>query len=78
MARDVSLDDGGEPVVRGVLEDVGGSCPDGTVNAGGEFPMVHVWIAPHECGPFAALDGIAGGQVPEGEEILCDEAHGSH
>ena len=41
-------------------------------------PMIHVWITPHECGPFAALDGIAGGQVPEGEEILCDHAHGAH
>ena len=21
--------------------------------------MVHVWITPHECGPFAALEGVA-------------------
>lgn len=41
-------------------------------------PMIHVWIVPHECGPFAALDGIGGGQVPEGEEVLCDHAHGAH
>ncbi|MGH9212531.1 MAG: hypothetical protein ACRD2C_17940 [Acidimicrobiales bacterium] len=40
-------------------------------------PMVHVWIEPHRCGPFAALEGIAGGQVAEGEERLCDHAHGS-
>ena len=25
--------------------------------------MVHVWIAPHECGPFAALEGHGAGQV---------------
>jgi hypothetical protein len=40
--------------------------------------MVHVWIESHPCGPFAALEGIAGGQVPEGEEPLCDSAHGAH
>jgi hypothetical protein len=40
-------------------------------------PMIHVWITPHQCGPFAALEGIAGGQVPEGETVLCDHAHGS-
>jgi len=44
---------------------------------GAEVPMIHVWIRPHECGPFAALDGIAGGQVPDGEEVLCDHAHGT-
>jgi hypothetical protein len=40
-------------------------------------PMIHVWVVPHPCGPFAALDGVAGGQVPEGEEVLCDHIHGS-
>jgi hypothetical protein len=40
-------------------------------------PMIHVWIVPHECGPFAALEGIAGGQIPEGETRLCDHAHGA-
>ena len=40
-------------------------------------PMIHVWITPHQCGPFAALEGIAGGQVPEGETVLCDHAHGA-
>jgi hypothetical protein len=54
-----------------------GTCPDGLVNPP-DTPMVHVWIEPHPCGPFAALEGIAGGQVPEGEEPLCDTAHGSH
>ncbi|GIU86094.1 MAG: hypothetical protein KatS3mg009_0609 [Acidimicrobiia bacterium] len=41
-------------------------------------PMIHVWIVPHRCGPFAALEGVAGGQIAEGEERLCDHAHGSH
>jgi hypothetical protein len=41
------------------------------------MPMIHVWIVPHECGPFAALAGIGGGQIAVGEERLCDHAHGS-
>ena len=41
-------------------------------------PMIHVWIVPNRCGPFAALDGIAGGQVKPGESKLCDSAHGGH
>src|SRR3546814_1556108 len=39
-------------------------------------PMIHVWIVPHPCGPFAALEGIAGGSVKPGEERLCDTVHG--
>ena len=39
--------------------------------------MIHVWIEPHPCGPFAALEGVAGGTIPEGEERLCDHAHGA-
>jgi hypothetical protein len=45
-----------------------------------KFPpsaMIHVWITPHRCGPFAALDGVGAGQILEGEKRLCDEAHGS-
>lgn len=53
-----------------------GSCPPGT-EKGTETPMIHVWIEPHPCGPFAALEGIAGGSIPEGEERLCDHAHGA-
>jgi hypothetical protein len=44
---------------------------------GPEMPMIHVWIQPHPCGPFAALEGIGGGQIKEGEARLCDHAHGS-
>jgi len=43
----------------------------------GNVPMIHVWIIPHPCGPFAALEGLGGGQVPVGEERLCDHAHGT-
>ena len=41
-------------------------------------PMIHVWITPTPCGPFAALEGIGGGQVAGGRGSLCDHAHGSH
>ncbi|MEY4372006.1 MAG: hypothetical protein RL219_775 [Actinomycetota bacterium] len=40
-------------------------------------PMIHVWIVPHECGPFAALEGIGAGQIAPGEQRWCDHAHGS-
>ena len=41
-------------------------------------PMIHVWITPHPCGPFAALEGVGAGRSQPGEERLCDTAHGSH
>lgn len=41
------------------------------------MPMLHVWIVAHPCGPFAALGGIAGRQIPAGEERWCDHVHGS-
>jgi hypothetical protein len=40
-------------------------------------PMIHVWIVPHPCGPFAALEGIGAGQVKDGETKWCDHVHGS-
>ncbi len=43
---------------------VGRTRPDGTC-ARGEFrgtaPMLHVWMVPHPCGPFAGLEGHGGG-----------------
>lgn len=65
-----------EGQVRGITRG-DGTCPEGLVKPP-ETPMVHVWIEPHPCGPFAALEGIGAGQIAEGEERLCDEAHGSH
>jgi hypothetical protein len=40
-------------------------------------PMIHVWIVPHTCGPFAALEGVGAGQILPGEQRLCDHQHGS-
>ena len=68
-------DDPVAPQVAG-LKPLGGTCEAPLV----DFllsPMIHVWITPTPCGPFAALEGVAGGQVPEGENVLCDHAHGS-
>jgi hypothetical protein len=53
-----------------------GSCPP-TLVKGPETPMIHVWLRPHPCGPFAALEGIGGGQIAEGETRLCDHQHGA-
>lgn len=61
--------------VRGIT-DASGACPAGLVKPV-ETPMIHVWLEPHPCGPFAALEGIAGGRIPDGEEVLCDHAHGN-
>ena len=60
----------------------------GITNAAGELrraadqvplpaPMIHVWITPNKCGPFAALEGIGAGQIADGQTRLCDTAHGS-
>ena len=53
---------------------------DGGCNAplvkGPLTPMIHVWIRKNPCGPFAALEGVGGGQLKPGETRLCDHAHG--
>lgn len=67
------LDDSGQPVVKSVLADLDDECPADTVNAGGENPMVHVWIAPHECGPFAALEGHGAGQAAAADGTRTDQ-----
>jgi len=61
--------------VAAVIE-IGGTCPDGLIKPD-PAPMIHVWIRAHECGPFAALDGIGAGQVVEGDEHFCNHAHGA-
>ena len=63
------------PRVAG-LTDAEGNCAAG-LTKGNETPMIHVWTEPHPCGPFAALEGVAGGTIKEGEERLCDHAHGA-
>ena len=55
---------------------VNGTCPAGSSKAG-NTPMLHVWVVPNQCGPFAALEGVGAGQVPAGQTRLCDTAHGS-
>lgn len=62
-------------LVRGVT-DANGVCPTGLVKPV-PTPMVHVWITPHRCGPFAALEGIAGGSIAAGQTRLCDHVHGA-
>jgi hypothetical protein len=57
------------------LTDADGNCPDG-LTKGAATPMIHVWTEPHPCGPFAALEGVAGGTIAEGEARLCDHVHG--
>ena len=54
-------------------------CRPGTTRlSDNPVPMVHVWIRPHPCGPFAALEGVGAGQIEAGAERLCDHAHGAH
>lgn len=58
------------------ITDAEGNCPKGLVKPE-ETPMIHVWIRPHPCGPFAALEGIGAGAIAKGETRLCDTVHGS-
>jgi len=68
---------GGVRVVAGVT-DQAGNCPSGSIRGGITTPMVHVWIVPHPCGPFAAVEGLAEGRasVPDDERVdTCDHDH---
>jgi hypothetical protein len=73
-----AINDDGVPTVVALTDDHGGSCPAGTVNAGGENPMVHVWVAPHECGPFAALEGHGAGQADPASGVRVDQCTAGH
>ncbi|HEY7626937.1 MAG TPA: hypothetical protein VH761_07710, partial [Ilumatobacteraceae bacterium] len=68
-------DDPVAPQVRG-LTDANGNCAAPLVKFR-PAPMIHVWITPNKCGPFASLEGIGSGQILPGETRLCDTAHGS-
>lgn len=61
------------------VTDENGKCPPGSTLRSISKPMVHVWIVPHPCGPFAAVEGLAEGQaaVPDSERVdMCgDHAH---
>jgi hypothetical protein len=55
----------------------GADCRPGTFRLRqSSVPMVHVWIIPHRCGPFAAIEGDGAGQIRPGDVRLCDHAHG--
>jgi hypothetical protein len=56
----------------------GTPCEEGTFRlSDNDVPMIHVWIVPHECGPFSALEGVGAGQVAPGETKTCNHVHGS-
>jgi hypothetical protein len=63
-------------VVVGVTDEAG-NCPAGSINAGRDIPMIHVWIAPNACGPFAALEGRSAGQVA-GDGPRVDQCAAHH
>ena len=59
------------------VTDINGGCRLGFVETDGS-PMVHVWITPHKCGPFAALEGVAAGvaNASDAERVdLCNKSH---
>lgn len=67
-----------DPFVSGSTRVVGVTSENGPCSFGVKLnpnPMIHVWITPHVCGPFAALEGVGAGQIKPGEERLCDEVH---
>ena len=63
------------PHVAGIV-DANGGCPN-FLQKFVPAPMIHVWITPNVCGPFAALEGVGAGQVLPGETRSCDHAHGT-
>lgn len=63
------------PRVAGIT-DPDGNCREGLVLGAGNI-QIHVWIRANECGPFAALKGIGGGQVNKGDDVTCLSKHGS-
>ncbi len=67
----------GVPKVAGVL-DAAGNCPAGSALQTGGAPMVHVWITPHACGPFAALEGQGAGVADEPDSVRVDKCNAAH
>lgn len=72
---DLCFTPGATPRVAGVTT-VGGSCT-APLEKLAPAAMIHVWIVPHPCGPFAALEGVGAGQVKDGDTKWCDHAHGA-
>jgi len=71
-----SLDADRQPIVVGSKNAVG-SCPANSISIFSDVPMVHVWIQPNACGPFAALEGQLAGQIA-GDEPRVDQCAGHH
>lgn len=67
----------GVPKVVGVV-DAAGNCPAGSVLQTNGAPMVHVWITPHACGPFAALEGQGAGVADEPDSVRVDKCNAGH
>ena len=67
----------GVPKVVGAI-DGNGMCPAGSALQRGGAPMVHVWITPHPCGPFAALEGIGAGVANEPDNVRVDKCNAAH
>ncbi len=63
--------------VAGVI-DANGNCPAGSVRGTNGAPMVHVWITPHACGPFAALEGEGAGVADEPDSVRVDKCNAGH
>ena len=63
------------PRVAGITDATGG-CP-ASLQKFRPAPMIHVWITPNVCGPFAALEGVGAGQILPGQQRLCDHVHGA-
>jgi len=72
---DLCFTPGATPRVAGVTT-VEGSCT-APLEKLPPAAMIHVWIVPHPCGPFAALEGVGAGQVKDGDTKWCDHAHGA-
>jgi hypothetical protein len=67
-----------DPMIHGSTRVVGVTSSDGPCTFGMKLrpnPMLHVWLEPQVCGPFAALEGVGAGQVKPGEEHLCNTLH---
>ncbi|MGZ4734219.1 MAG: hypothetical protein ACXVJ7_15325 [Acidimicrobiia bacterium] len=62
---------------QGVGQLPDGTCPPPFRKPSDVVPMIHVWIVPKECGPFAMLDDMLGGEVAQGSSVACDRTHGS-
>jgi hypothetical protein len=59
------------------LTNADGACPTGLEKAP-PAPMIHVWIVPNPCGPFAALEGVGAGQTNVAENERTDRCQHEH